>query len=292
MTSVEHLLANAFARGALNLPDTFQGLPGMAHGGSVLAAFDAVARQRDVSGPREIFGAYRRKVPLRTPLPLEVRGSRAGTEFVLTDGRHLLVEGQVSPADPRGRRDLPGDLRGGFALPVSSRCFACGTQNPLGLRVTLLFDEECVWTEYLPREPLRTDAGHLSTAAFTTLLDEAAFWLGALATGESGMTTELRVTLHRTPIKFGEPLIVIGQRKHAVARADDPRYWETETAVVSADRTLLATGRITFVTLKGAAKRLVTGALRVNPPEVLRRVFPAYMSEGASTAPSEASPRT
>jgi len=37
-----------------------------------------------------------------------------------------------------------------------------------------------------PRAPFRRADGSLAPAALTTLLDEAAFWLGALATGESG----------------------------------------------------------------------------------------------------------
>ena len=277
MTSIERLLAKGCVRDSITLHEAFQGLPDMAHGGSVLAAFDVIACRRGLSGPREIFGAYRRKVPLSTPLPLEAPNSGTRAEFRLSDGQQLLAEGWVGPAVlPSERIDLAGNLRGGFPLPISTRCFACGTQNPFGLRVTLKFDEERVWTEHLPPEPFRTDDGYLSTAALTTLLDEAAFWLGALATGESGMTTELRVILHRTPINFGEPLIALGWRKRAVPRAGDARYQETEATVLSREGDLLASARITFVAVKGAARRLVTGILNVNPPEILRRVFPAY----------------
>jgi uncharacterized protein YbjT (DUF2867 family) len=48
--------------------------------------------------------------------------------------------------------------------------------------------------------------------------------------------------------------------------------------VVAADETcaVVAAGRITFVAVRGAARRLVTGMLAMNPPEVVRRVFPAY----------------
>lgn len=277
MTSIDALLAEGIGAGTLTLPETFQGLPGMAHGGSVLAAFDAVARRHSPAGPREIFGAYRWRVPLNTPLALEARPAGSGTEFRLSKNQHLLVEGRVSPDQnapaPTG---LPEALWGGFPLPISKSCFACGVENPLGLQVTLRFDAQRVWTEYRPRAPLKTEEGRLSTAALTTLLDEAAFWLGVLATGESGMTTELRVTVHRAAVRFGEPLIVFGQRERVRSRDDDPRYQETEAAVFGADGARLATGRITFVAMRGAAKRLVERMLGVNPPEVVRRVFPAY----------------
>ena len=250
----------------------------MAHGGSVLAAFDAIASRSDAAGPREIFGAYRRKVPLDTALPFAIRDSGTGPQFRVSDGARLLVDGWVKPTIPPSERpDLPSDLSAGFPLPISNSCFACGVQNILGLQVALRFDEQQVWTEYLPREPFRTADGGLSTAALTTLLDETAFWVGALATGESGMTTEIRVMLHRVPVRFGEGLIVVGQRKRVTPRPDDPRYWETETAVLAADGAVLATGRITFVAVRGAAKRLVTGMLRMNPPDAMRRIFPAYV---------------
>lgn len=277
VTSVEALLAACMAGDSLTLHETFQGLPGIAHGGSVLAAFDALASRPGPAAPREIFGGYRRKVPLNTPLLLAIRNSEPGVEFRLSDGKQLVVEGWVRSARPSLESpDLPEALGGGLPLPISNRCFACGTQNPLGLQVSLRFDEQRVWAEYVPREPLRTADGKLATAALTTLLDEAAFWLGALATGESGMTTEIRVSLQRGSVAFGEPLIVAGQRERTVRRPDDPRYVETETAVLAADGAILATGRITFVAVRGTAKRLVKGMLSENPPEVLRRVFPAY----------------
>jgi hypothetical protein len=206
VASIEELLARCVSPDSLTLPETFQGLPGMAHGGSVLAAFDAIARTGGAAAPREIFGAYRRKVPLNTPLPLNILNEGTRADFRLSDGKHLLVEGWVRPAAIGSELPaLPEDLSRGFPLPISNSCFACGVRNPLGLQVALKFGARQVWTEYVPREPFRTAEGDLSTAALTTLLDETAFWLGALASGESGMTTEIRVTLHRSSARFGGP---------------------------------------------------------------------------------------
>jgi len=47
--------------GTLTLDRAFQGLPDTAHGGSVLAIFDALA---GATGAREVVGVYRRRVPL------------------------------------------------------------------------------------------------------------------------------------------------------------------------------------------------------------------------------------
>src|SRR5262249_60252604 len=78
-------------------------------------------------------------------------------------------------------------------LPVSLTCFACGLENPRGLRAQLAFDVGAVTGAWVPRPGFVRDDGRLSPIALTTLLDEAAFWLGGLAAGEAGMTTEALV---------------------------------------------------------------------------------------------------
>ncbi|PYN74990.1 MAG: hypothetical protein DMD97_16080 [Candidatus Rokuibacteriota bacterium] len=125
-----------------------------------------------------------------------------------------------------------------------------------------------------PRDGFRRADGSLAPAALTALLDEAAFWLGALKTGESGMTTELRVTLHG-PAPFGSPVVVRGARAAVQARAGDQRYWDTDVEA-RIDGAVVATAGITFVAVRGAARRLVTGMLAINDPARVQRVFPAY----------------
>ena len=58
-------------------------------------------------------------------------------------------------------------------------------------------------------------------------------------------------------------------------RNEDPRYQETEI-VARAGGHVVATARITFVVVRGAARRLVGGMLAINDPECVQRVFPAY----------------
>ncbi|PYM36548.1 MAG: hypothetical protein DME17_09860 [Candidatus Rokuibacteriota bacterium] len=276
LPSIDDLVGRCVAgdggRRTLTLDPRFQGLPDTAHGGSVLAVFDALAA---ATGPREIQGVYRRRVPLGVPLALAVRRDGDGARFELADGRATLVDGRVERA-AKVVTEAARLVGTAYPLPVSYGCFACGTTNEIGLRIALEFDERAVAGEWAPREPLRTDAGTVATAGLTTLLDEAAFWLGALATGEAGMTTELRVSLHR-PAVFGTRLTVSGLRARVRPRADDPRYWQTETAVHDDRGALIASGRITFVAVRGVAKRLATGMLAMNPADVVRRVFPIYV---------------
>jgi acyl-coenzyme A thioesterase PaaI-like protein len=266
-------------RFTLTLDPAFQGLPDTAHGGSVLALFDALA---GLAGPREVTGTYRRRVPLGTPLDLATSRAGAGLACAVRDASGaLLVDGGVAP--PAARDGAPdragppavGDAGAAHPLPISRTCFACGTENPLGLGARLRFDDAAVGGTWEPRAAFRRPDGTLAPAALTTLLDEAAFWLGALATGESGMTTALRVTLHR-PVALGEPITVAGARARVHVRPDDARYWDTEVEARGADGGRVASARITFVAVRGAARRLVTGMLAVNEPALVARVFPAY----------------
>src|SRR5213594_1508861 len=224
----------------LTLDPALQGLPDAAHGGSVLAVFDALA---GTTAPREVSGIYRRRVPLGLPLTLVRALEGSADTFVLSDqAGSVLVDGRVSPLPPATDNGTLGSADGngvGYPLPISRACFACGTDNELGLRARLAFDADTVRGTWQPRAPFRRDDGSLAPAALTTLLDEAAFWLGALATGESGMTTELRVALHR-PAPFDAPVTVTGARAAVRPRGDDPRYQAT-SVVAHADGRVVAT---------------------------------------------------
>jgi len=254
----------------LTLDHDFQGLPGIAHGGSVLAAFDAAA---DRSGPRTLVGHYLKRVPIGAPLRLRVA---AGPAFTLLDGDTTLVTGAVEVAAGVGDVTARPPARDAMRLPISRGCFACGTDNPLGLAVQLRADDAAVGGAWTPRPDFSRADGTLAPIALTTLLDEAAFWLGALATGESGMTTELRVMLH-ADVKGDETIVVAGSRETVRARADDARYWDTRIVARDAGGRVVASAAITFVAVRGAARRLAAGMLAVNDAEVIRRVFPAYV---------------
>jgi len=258
----------------LTLDGALQGLPDTAHGGSVLALFDLVAAP---GGPRRLDGHYLKRVPLGVPLRLRTRRGPDGCHLELSERDAVLVRGRVAAAAPPDGTNavvpLPAD--DAMALPISRTCFACGVDNALGLRARLRADADAVGGTWTPRPGFADAGGRLAPVALTTLLDEAAFWLGALATGEAGMTTELRVTLH-AEAAAGSAITVAGARAAVRPRADDPRYTETVLTARDADGRLVASAAITFVAVRGAARRLVTGMLAVSEPELLRRVFPSY----------------
>src|SRR5438034_546616 len=181
MTTIDSVLRRSLddRSGALilTLDPAFQGLPETAHGGSVLAAFDALA---GLTGPRHVGGVYCRRVPFAL--------TRAHTDathtFVLRDATGTLVDGRVAsavdgacgaPADAETRRvsEGPRDTTR-HPLPVSRTCFACGVDSTLGLRLRLEFDDAEVRGTWAPRQPFRTADGTLTTVALTTCATPAA----------------------------------------------------------------------------------------------------------------------
>jgi len=109
------------------------------------------------------------------------------------------------------------------------------------------------------------------------LLDETAWWLGALASGEAGMTTEIRVTLERPDHPFGEPLVALGRRDR-VARLDRKgHFWKTETGVFTSGADRLASAEIIFAASRIYSRSLIPTLLLTNPPESVRRIFPGYV---------------
>jgi len=83
------------------------------------------------------------------------------------------------------------------------------------------------------------------------------------------------VTLRR-PVPFGPSITVAGRRGDTTARVDDARYWDTHVAAWDDSGQRVADARITFVAVRGAARRLITGMLSMNPPDLVRLVFPRY----------------
>lgn len=255
----------------LTLDRAFQGLPGIAHGGSVLGAFDVAA---GLGGSRRVVGLYRRRVPLATPLGLELERIDGSARCRLYDSTSVLVEGRIDPAELPAASG-PRTAGEGTPLPVSSTCFVCGVANSVGLQARLWFDDVTVGGRWTPSARFRDAHGNLSSLALLALLDEAAFWLGALATGESGMTTHLAVTMaERVPLDT--PLTLSGTRASVRPSTDDQRYWRTQVEARHDSGRLVAAADITFVAVRGAARKLASWVAPLNPPDVLHRIFPAY----------------
>src|SRR5256885_8251253 len=99
MPTIEAMLRRAIEASGpdliLTLDPVFQGLPDTAHGGSVLAVFDALSGE---SGAREVSGVYRRRGAPRTPLAIGPAPRDPGETFAPPPRPGVLVDGPLPPA--------------------------------------------------------------------------------------------------------------------------------------------------------------------------------------------------
>ena len=244
------------------------------------ALFDAAAAQRRGPGARRTIEArLTSSVPVDTALDLDADQSDGTERLTVRQGGQTLASGAISPVSPTEAPDAVAPWRGGdagWALPMSDQCLACGALNPLGLQAGLRFDEEGVWARIQPRAPWRAPGERLHPALAPVVLDEIAWWLAALVMKEGGLTNRIRVSVNGPDQAWGTPLIAAG-RFDAVTPVDRRRtFWRTESALLTADGTLLARGSIVFRGGPEYSSRQLGYFRGRTAPDVFGRMFPNY----------------
>jgi hypothetical protein len=255
-----------------------QSWPGIVHGGGLIGLFDSAATALGRSpASRSIEGRVTSPVPTGTPLALEAHVDGDTTRFTIVDDAHTLGSGTVSAIDagePGAARWGGGD--DGWPLPLSEHCLACGALNPVGLRAGLRFDQEGVWARIVPRPSWRTAGGAVHPALASVLLDEIAWWLGALVMKEGGLTNRIRVRLQQPDARADAPLVAAG-RFDAVTAVDRKRtFWRTETALLGADGSVIASASIVFRGGADYSAQQMDYFRPRTPPDIFRRMFPNY----------------
>jgi hypothetical protein len=266
----------ADGHGHLLAPPTLQSWPGVVHGGGLVALLDIAARALGrEDGPRRIEARLTSPVPIGTPLGLEghTEGVRATVTIVgraqpltsATIDTGALEEGTVEPGWSAAGRE-------GWPMPRSDQCLACGALNPLGLR----FDTDCVWARFLPREIWRRPGDGLDPALSAVLLDEVAWWLGALTAKEGGLTNRISLALLRPDAPASGPITAVG-RFADVTPVDRRRsFWRTRSALLADDGLLLATAVIVFRAGAEYSTRQMSYFRSRTDPGVFARMFPGY----------------
>ncbi|MGH7318978.1 MAG: hypothetical protein ACRELA_05030 [Candidatus Rokuibacteriota bacterium] len=266
------------ARGRVTFRRDFQGFPGTVHGGAVGALF---YRTTTPQPPVRLRMDLLRGVPTETPLILTTRSAGSVARLALLEGDRRLADATLA-RDVELPREPPAVLTAWRhpsrascgEIPGTTTCLACGSANALGLRIRFFFDDRFVWREYTPRDAYRAADGSLHPALAMIVLDELGWWLGALAQGECGVTTEVTITVFRA-LPFG-PLLALGDRA-AVRAAEDPRgrFCRAEGLLVTAGGEVLATGEVRFAGSRAYTKRLARPFLETTDPETLFRLFPS-----------------
>ncbi len=245
----------------------------------MVALFDSAAvALGSIAAPRVVEGRLTSSIPIDTALAFEGHEDDGTIRLTVLQHGQTLTSGTISALGSDERR-APAAWSGadeGWSLPVSEHCLACGALNPLGLQAGLRFNEHGVWARVAPRAPWRAPAGGLHPALGPVLLDEIAWWLGALVMKEGGLTNRIRVTLLRPEAPWGAPLIAAG-RFDAVAPVDRKRtFWRTETALMAVDGALLGTASIVFRGSAEYSARQMEYFRPRTPSEIFRRMFPNY----------------
>jgi len=270
----------ADGRGRFRAPPVLQSWPGIVHGGGLVALLDAAASALTPDGrPRLIEGRLTSSVPIDTSLALEGHVDGGEATVTILDGTQPLSSATIRHGPVDDPALDPGWRTGGresWPMPLSDQCLACGAHNPLGLQLGLRFDTDGVWARFLPRQPWRRPGDRLAPALAAVVLDEIAWWLGALVTKEGGLTNRIALTLLCPEAIAPGPVTAVG-RFADVTPVDRRRtFWRTRSALLAADGTLLATAAIVFRAGADYSERQMAFFRSRTDPEIFERMFPNH----------------
>jgi uncharacterized protein (TIGR00369 family) len=116
---------------------------------------------------------------------------------------------------------------------ISSRCFACGRDNPIGLRLKIEGDKKRVTTKFRPGREHEGWEGVVHGGILATLLDEVVAWI-CVKNGIDALTGRLEIRF-RKPAKVGEELSA-----HAEITDSKGRAVKAKAQVVSAEKEVVA----------------------------------------------------
>ncbi len=119
-----------------------------------------------------------------------------------------------------------------------SMCFACGKNNPIGLKLNFKWDGKIARAEFTPNKFHQGWSGLVHGGIITVLLDEAMAY-AALLDGVNTITATMRARLRR-PAPIDKPLIINGSITKKTRR-----LVETKATISLTDGTLIAEGTAT-----------------------------------------------
>ena len=122
-------------------------------------------------------------------------------------------------------------------------CFACGLDNPYGLKLDFRIEGDCFMTETTLAREYQSYTGVAHGGIVSTLLDEA---MGGylVALGEKAVTGRLSVR-YRHPTPIGETLIIEGK-----IESRRSRFVTMKATVALADGTVTAEGKADMVVVE------------------------------------------
>ena len=129
-------------------------------------------------------------------------------------------------------------------LKDSGRCFACGKDNPQGLKLDVKKTPDGVWVEYVLPEHFAGWQGIAHGGIVATILDELLAW-ACTSAGRNCVTAEMTVR-YRKLVKTGQPLKGFGR-----VTSEKGRLLFTEARLLDESGTLVAEASGKMMTVPG-----------------------------------------
>ncbi|MBI2830697.1 MAG: PaaI family thioesterase [Chloroflexi bacterium] len=123
------------------------------------------------------------------------------------------------------------------------KCFGCGPNNPIGLKLKFEWDGKTARAEFTPGEVYQGWAGIVHGGILSVMLDEAMAY-AAFFEGLPSVTAEAKVKL-KLPAKVGEPLVI-----SASVTKKTRRLIESTATICLKDGTLVAEGSATQIVIR------------------------------------------
>jgi len=119
-----------------------------------------------------------------------------------------------------------------------NRCFACGRNNPIGLKLHIKHKDDICYTTFTPEEDHSGWLNVMHGGLLATIMDEVmAHWLWGR--GIPAMTVEMN-TRYLKPVPIGEPIIVTAKQQQDRGRL---AYMEAEVTLADGTRVARATSK-------------------------------------------------
>lgn len=107
----------------------------------------------------------------------------------------------------------------------TNKCFGCGQQNPVGLKLVFRTEGDSVQADFTPTSPYEGYPGYLHGGITCAILDEAMGWAAyGLSSGALAITAKAEIKFRR-PLLIGEPLVVAA----SIARRSTRHLWTEAT---------------------------------------------------------------
>jgi len=119
-------------------------------------------------------------------------------------------------------------------------CFACGTENPISLRLEFAMEGDGLSGTFTASREHQGYRGVVHGGIISTLLDEAMARL-LIMQGHRVVTVRMEVR-YRKPVPVGEPLLIRAKRE----AAPSGRFLKTSALIMSKDGAILSQGEGTF----------------------------------------------